>query len=189
MRKHIHLSLLLTLAFACVCSASGYAQSSKAATGAANEPVALFPANVRVSSDLRADLAKLWRRSSTFRWQCERIAAAPGLTVKLESTLRAAHTLRGYRALTTYKRRPDGAAHALIRLVADSRLPELVGHEFEHVLEQLEGWSLRTLAHTDAGVSRNKDGCYETERARATGRQIFDEYLAARAQERRAAGK
>ena len=158
-------------------------------TGAANEPVALFPANVRMSSDLRADLAKLWRRSPTFRRQCERIAAAPGLTVKLESTLRAAHTLRGYRALTTYKRHSDGTARALIRLVVDSRLPELVGHEFEHVIEQLEGLSLRELAYTDAGVSRKKDGCYETEQARATGRQIFDEYLAARAREHRAAGE
>lgn len=131
------------------------------------EPVATLPTNVEIPAEMRAELVKTWQRSATFRQQCARIAAASHLTIRMEYLIRTALQLQSYRALTTYKRRPDGTAHALVRISIDSLLPELVGHEFEHVIEQLDGLPLRTLAtYANASVTRSDNGIYETERAR-----------------------
>ena len=55
-------------------------------------------------------------------------------------------------------------------------LTELIAHEFEHVLEQLDCVDLRALAHT--GDSRQlADGAFETARAIIAGQQVAGEVV------------
>ena len=176
---------LLTL-YVCL-SWLAVAQPARAQT---TETVVQLPANLQLPRELQVEVAALWQRSPIFRGQCERIAAARFLTVKLQYLLHSAHQLRSYRALTTYKRNADGTAEAFVRVGTNGPLPELIGHELEHVLEQLEGLPLRRLAaYANTNVSRTDDDVYETERARVTGRQVFDEWLAAQTLPRRAPRK
>jgi len=54
---------------------------------------------------------------------------------------------------------------------------EILGHEFEHVLEQIEGLDLSALASTGrSGVYRHPDGSYETTRAREAGLVVAREF-------------
>ena len=62
---------------------------------------------------------------------------------------------------------------------------ELLAHEFEHIVEQLDGVDLASWAGR-SGVRRvggsDRDGAFETERARQIGRRVAGEYLAADAE-------
>lgn len=80
------------------------------------------------------------------------------------------------RARTEVSRYAHGSLRATIELPGAADLTELLAHEFEHVIEQLEGIDLRALAqrHED-GVVEIQDGVFETARARAAGRQVYRE--------------
>jgi hypothetical protein len=78
------------------------------------------------------------------------------------------------RARTAVSRHAHGSIRATIELPAATDLTELVAHEFEHVIEQLEGIDLRALAQQHAdGVIELQNGAFETVRARAAGRQVY----------------
>jgi len=124
-------------------------------------------------------LARVYRSSATFRAQCDRIGAAGTLSVNvlLDSSIPSS-----YQAFTMIGRR----GHAL---QADVHVPpaaagigELVGHEFEHILEQLEGLNLRMLARVrGSGVRESSLDVYETTRAQRVGRLIAVELSAPQA--------
>ena len=61
------------------------------------------------------------------------------------------------------------------------RAPELLAHEIEHVLEQIDGVNLRALASTGVQGVRRIGDAYETSRAIAIGRLVADEVLGYRA--------
>jgi hypothetical protein len=144
-----------------------------------NEPARL-PPNLVVSNSELPLLEKLWRRSATFRRQCERIGEAQWLTVKLSFYPKALAPC-GCRALTTvYRSKPL----ANVRIFQPSSAIELIGHEFEHVLEQIEGVNLHILvAAKDGRAQLTEGGHFETERARRAGRQVRTEYNRARRSE------
>ena len=50
-----------------------------------------------------------------------------------------------------------------------------IAHEFEHLIEQLEGVDLRDLAHRRQGVWHSGDEMFETERAIRAGVQVMHE--------------
>jgi hypothetical protein len=55
-------------------------------------------------------------------------------------------------------------------------LIELIGHEFEHLLEQIEGLDLKRLARVKGSGVRVLEGrVFETDRAQAAGRLVAAE--------------
>ena len=140
----------------------------------------VLPANLFVPRDLIPVLERIYTRSSTFKAQCERIAGTPNLRVSVRIDI----TMRTFcRAYSLINRR-----QGILR--ADVHLPpvgimfaELVGHEFEHVLEQVEGLNLRALARVKhSGVYEVEHELYETERAQLAGRLVSGEVHASRMQ-------
>ena len=76
------------------------------------------------------------------------------------------------RAFTIIQRRGQNI-RAEIHLPPSSDHAELLAHEFEHVLEQIEGLDLRSLARVkDSGVDESDDAVFETDRAQAAGRIV-----------------
>ena len=146
------------------------------ATRAKEDPASCprtLPDNIELPCDLERILARVYRGSATFRAQCNRIAAAGSLSVnvKLDTSIPSS-----YRAFTMIYSR----GHAL---KADVHLPpaataiaELVGHEFEHIVEQLDGLNLRMLSHVPgSGVRESSFDVYETTRAQRVGRIVAAE--------------
>jgi hypothetical protein len=130
------------------------------------------PANVDVPRDLELTLRRLYRRSPTFRAQCERIARARHLQVSLQID----HSIPSRcRAFTIVQRR-GYEIRAEIHLPINADLPELVAHEFEHVIEQIEGMNLRKLSRVKgAGVYEIDRELFESDRAQAAGRVVAAE--------------
>jgi hypothetical protein len=132
------------------------------------------PPNVVVADTYRPLLDRMLRDSPTFRRQCLRIAAESQLTVYL-----SVEPLRGrsdLRAMTSLQRRPNNQLSATIVIAPRQDVVELIAHEFEHVIEQLDGVNLAELAalpHT--GVREEIGGArdtFETERAARVGRKV-----------------
>jgi hypothetical protein len=118
----------------------------------------------------------MWRDSATFRQQCLRLGAQPGLivTVGADMPRPGAST----RAKTTILRK-GRKMFAEIILQSPNDHVELIAHEIEHVIEQLDGVKLQTTA---CEGSRNPPGVYESCRAVEAGRRVAREVEEARAQ-------
>jgi hypothetical protein len=140
---------------------------------------------LRIAPALRPVVVDMCRRAPTFRRQVARIARQSGLEVTIAPGLFPA---TGRTRARTAMTRVEGLLRtASIEVpTGDSLLVvELVAHEFEHVLEQLDGVD---LAHWvgRSGVYRlgggDRDGPFETERARRVGRLVASEYAAEHAE-------
>jgi len=133
------------------------------------------PGNVEIPGNLRSTVAAMLRYSPTFRRQCARIGRAADLEVVVQRGLLAASAKEG--AVTRMVRGTKGGIEAdvLIDALGDTVL--LIAHEFEHIIEQLDGVDLAAMAARSAtGVSaRSDDGQYETERAVAAGQRVAQE--------------
>ena len=130
-----------------------------------------LPANIEAGM-FGPEILAILSRSETFRRQCLRIAAARFLRIRLGVTAQAAGD---YRALTILVRYDAGSLRADVTLVFAENYVELLAHEFEHVLEQLDGVNLR--ADAARGHARIlPDGAYETRRATEAGLQVLREY-------------
>jgi hypothetical protein len=112
------------------------------------------------------------QRSSTFRRQCQRLTNTPELTVQVFSaTSVRADSLR---ARTRIVRSAAGLV-ATVEFLQLADAPELIAHEIEHIIEQLDGVNLAARAvMTDSGVHARNVGevWYETERAIRVGRTV-----------------
>ena len=141
------------------------------------------PGNVEIPDTLQSAVASMLRHSPTFRRQCARIGRATDLEVVVQRGLLAANAKEG--ALTRMVRGAKGGIEAdvLIDALGDPVL--LIAHEFEHIIEQLDGVDLAAMAARSAtGVSARPDGGqYETERAVAAGRRVAQEVRDGRRQE------
>jgi len=131
-----------------------------------------LPPNVSARDDLAQVVSRIYDRSPTFRAQCARIAAAGNVRVTIQ--IDTAIPTR-CRAFTIVSRRGYDI-RAQVHLPPSSSLTELVAHEFEHVLEQIEGMNLRALTRKkDSGVREVEGGAFETDRAQAAGRVVAAE--------------
>ena len=133
-----------------------------------------LPPNVTVPELLRPTMEAMLERSPTFRRQCQRIGAAPGLIVRL--TRLQPGSASGPRASTRIVRGAGGRLTASVTIRGLDDVPELIAHELEHVIEQLDGVDLRTrsaLAGKD--VWSCADGSFETRRAVRIGREAARE--------------
>ena len=138
------------------------------AVGIYTEPYAVsdgveVPANLTVPSTHRSMIERMLERSPMFRRQCLRLAAAPDLTV----IVRMLHPLTGGpRALTEIKRQDSRGLVATVRINPLGDFTELLAHELEHVIEQLDGIDLAAkAAMSQTGVRSCVGGTFETSRA------------------------
>jgi hypothetical protein len=151
-------------------SASVRAQQQPQQPGDTHPCAGAIPGNIDAGM-LTGELLALLRVSDTFRQQCERIAADRRLRVRISIT----HAVDGGgRAQTVFLRyRPVLLlVHAEILFGADYR--ELLAHEFEHILEQLDGIDLRHEASAGRAWEVG-GGAFETRRASRAGVQALRE--------------
>ena len=154
-------------------------------TGAWMAPAArceTLAATLHIAPTLKPIVTEMCQRAPTFRRQVVRLARHRGLGVRVSLGPPVAN---GRARARTTMTRVDGQLHSAIVDVpfGDAALVvELVAHEFEHILEQLDGVDLNAWAGR-SGVERlgrsNRDGPFETERARQVGRVVAVEYLSA----------
>jgi hypothetical protein len=136
------------------------------------------PVNLVAANLYAPVIEQLLRDSPTFRRQCARIAATPELLVTIE--VDPPQPLQRPAALTTVARYEAGRIRAQVRIPPSPRTAELISHELEHVLEQLDGVDLRAKSRLKAtGVYGCDCGAnavvYETARAISAGRRAVRE--------------
>jgi hypothetical protein len=143
--------------------------------------------SLRVAPPLRGVVVDLCRRSPTFRRQVARLTDADGLTVTVTRLVMPPASTSLWRAQTLITRVGGLVRSADVQVPAgDARLvAELIAHEFEHILEQLDGVELKRWVGR-SGVRRvgaDREGSpIETERARRVGRLVANEYAAGAAE-------
>lgn len=128
-----------------------------------------LPANIQPGL-FRRDMVRLLERSETFRGQCGRIAATRYLRVVFSGV---GSLPEGSRAQTRIERYDAGAMIAFVTLKFAEDYVELIPHELEHVIEQIDHVRLSQAARYEAWQSPN--GAYETRRAMAVGLRVRQE--------------
>jgi hypothetical protein len=140
--------------------------------GAAAKDVGGLPGSIQLPRELHTRVETMLQRSPTFRAQCRQLAAAPALYVRV---VLDPHIDGEYRARSTISRLHSGAIVAMIFIGRSNDPTEWLGHEFEHVIEQIDGLRLPELARRQKRVWRSAPGMFETERAMLVGRKILEE--------------
>ena len=129
---------------------------------------------IAIPGSYRPLVTMMLTRSATFRRQCARLAAAPHLSIIIR-----AEAPNGTQApaLTRIRREADGRLTATMQLAPSSRTPELIAHEFEHIIEQLDGVDLAIMSRLrSTGVKRVSEvDAFETRRAIVTGLRVARE--------------
>ena len=151
----VHASVLLIFTFLFLTSAPSpaLAQPLEArpcpldATPVSPEPIG----NIRVDEVLEPLVSALLAKSETFRRQWDVISASRFIRVTVVLRL-AMQDPGSARARAEVSRYAHGAIRATIEVPSATDLTELLPHEFEHVIEQLEGLDLRALARRREGA-------------------------------------
>jgi len=134
-----------------------------------------IPPNLIVPDSFRPVVEAMLRVSPTFRRQCSRLANERSMVVSLT---RMQPGDRSARASATFALSPDGRRLARVAIQPVDDQVELISHEMEHVIEQLDDVNLRALARVPGtGVTRCRGPveAYETVRAVRAGRAAADE--------------
>lgn len=153
---------------------SSVAMREYVANADASPAPGVLPPNLIAAPSYRPLLESMLARSATFRRQCRRVAGTPGLIVTLRPAVRP---FSGVRARTQLGR-VEGDLVAAIELLTLLDPVELIAHEIEHVIEQLDGVDLASKAGVAAsGVhsARAVDGAFETTRATRIGLRVAGE--------------
>jgi hypothetical protein len=129
-----------------------------------------IPGNVDAGF-LASDMLALLRRSDTFRSQCARIAAEPRVRVRIAISNGVDG---GARAQTTLRRFGSASLQAEVEVQFGENYRELLAHEFEHVIEQMDGVDLRQEA-VQGRAWEIASGTFETRRACLVGVQVLRE--------------
>jgi hypothetical protein len=144
------------------------------ATPASPEP----PSNFHVDEILQPVVSALLAKSPTFRRQWDIINASRLVRVRVLSIIGLQDESLA-RARGQVSRYAFGSMRATIEIPIAADVTELLPHELEHVIEQLEGLDLAGLAQRgEQGVVEVRRGMYETARARAAGLQVVREVYA-----------
>ena len=134
------------------------------------------PGNIQAVPLLEPVVESLLSVSPTFSGQCERISAMPLVRVMVASLPRSEEAC--CRARTTVRRYPSGVMLALVEIPSPRRseeYAELLGHEFEHIVEQLDGTELDGRPDRAEASAGGWAGAYETERAHWAGKAVAAE--------------
>jgi len=160
-----------------------FAQDSRTSSTVTQEYVAAdlvaldvpIPENLQVDPSYRPLLQWMLERSPTFRRQCLRVAGNTKLTVRLFPS--GPFWTHGARAVTRFDRTRAGLV-AEIHLSRFDDEVELIAHELEHVIEQLDEVDLSSLAELPGtGVHQVMSGSdtFETSRAAQVGLRVARE--------------
>ena len=143
-----------------------------AQVAACDAPTLALPDSIGLDDGLESIVRSALQHSPKFRQQCRALAAAPRLraTVSLAYRPGAGTT----RARTSIRQNQWGVLAAEIEIRSVPDLTELLAHEFEHLIEQLDGADLKALAK-EGMAHRLADGAFETARAVAAGQQVAGE--------------
>jgi hypothetical protein len=137
----------------------------------------VLPPNITVTPLYQQLVSRLLARSTTFREQCARLGRAGSLTIEIKAEI--VGNRDAPRAWTKIVRSANGRLHATVSVTPTDRPAELIAHEFEHVLEQLDGVDLLALSRVRrSGVRECECGhadAFETTRAIKTGRRVSQE--------------
>jgi hypothetical protein len=124
------------------------------------------PPNLDVPSAYRPAIVTMLERSPAFRRQSLRLAAAPHLAV----TVRIVHPNNAGPRARTQIRRAGSQLNASVEINPYGDFMELLAHELEHIIEQLDGIDLAVKASVArSGVRECGDGTFETTRAVRVG--------------------
>ena len=139
-----------------------------------------LPPNLVAPAMYRPLLELILRSSPTFRRQCVRLTAETRVTVHLN--MRPPVSGADIRAKTHMTRRA-GHLRAEIDIFRPGDLVELIAHEIEHVIEQLDDIDLSSRAALrDSGVrAPSAEGAFETTRAIRVGLKVTGEVRASNA--------
>ena len=135
-----------------------------------------LPANVSVHPYLVALLDTMLTSSSSFRRQCARIAAERSLTVRIRYV--PFRLPAGVRAVSHISRELDGDIVATVIIHPYDNHVEMIAHEFEHIIEQLDQIDLAGKARRGSvGVYADYRAgpVYETARAQQIGLIVASE--------------
>jgi hypothetical protein len=138
-------------------------------------PCAMPGQVLRAERHFERTIEELWHRSPTFRRQVARLTAG-SLLVTIEPCW--THCPSTVRAQTTVEYQHGVPARATVQIQGrPSETAELIAHELEHVIEQLDGVDLARLASRgNPVVQLDQNGHYETGRAQYIGRIAAVEY-------------
>ena len=124
-----------------------------------------------------------WVHSATFRAQCRRLAEAQAIVILSAFTLPTSRP-----ASARISTCSDGSVLARVDVPLNARTLELVAHELEHVLEQVDGVNLgmqaalsRSLTSPSGMAMRLPGGEFETRRAIEAGLRVAAEFRSATA--------
>ena len=135
-----------------------------------------IPSNLKISSMYRELLETMLRQSPTFRRQMLRIAGAQQLIVYLKMT--APMWPCNVRATTQFVRAGNGLLAANVAIAPLHNDVELIAHELEHVIEQLDDVDLPARArqaHSGVYATPGEGVLFETIRATRIGQQVARE--------------
>jgi len=133
-----------------------------------------LPPSIRLQSGLEPVVRWTLEYSPTFRRQCRVLASSQSLS----ATVRVAFAPAGRhpRARAVVHRLRSGEVEAEIEIANPAELTELLAHEFEHLIEQLDGVELESLS-ASGEARRLDDGAFETRRAVDVGRRVAGEVV------------
>ena len=132
-----------------------------------------LPQNLDVDQTLLPVLRAMWERSRTFRSQCARIEHTRSLKLVLRWGQAAQLRSSGARAEIVTLNGRTRAEIVVRRDLVYSQLVAVIAHEFEHIVEQLDG--VRLTGRAQEGVTRDSDGTFETARATRIGQTVAHE--------------
>jgi hypothetical protein len=136
-----------------------------------------LPSNLLITPVYRPLLESMMRQSPTFRRQCLRLANETWLTVSLRPFSSPPAWIHGARAITRIVRE-SGRMFASIEVIPLSAGPEVIAHEIEHVIEQLDEIDLASkaeLSNTGVRVHDMPGRVFETTRALRAGQKVAKE--------------
>jgi len=136
-------------------------------------PAFSLPPTVNLEDGFEPIIRSMLEHSPTFRQQC-RVLAASHVSATVRYALRAPGVASRARAI--FHERSSGLLIANIEIGVSPDLIELLGHEFEHLIEQLDGVDLQRLVRQGQAV-RMPDGAFETKRAIAAGQRVMGEVV------------
>jgi hypothetical protein len=146
---------------------------AQAARIEASDDLMSIPDPIHVAPELQPTLALMLETSTTFRAQYERLFREPRLYVRVQVDPYLDN--RPFRAQSVIHHTHSGAIVAFVTIAPGHNPTEWLAHEFEHVIEQLEGVKLKVRAATHNDVWRTEMNMFETGRAVDAGRAVLDE--------------
>ena len=145
-----------------------------------------WPCRLIVPPSLNRVVTGGWDHSTSFRAQCQRLAEAQAIVILSAFTLPKSRPANARISISS-----DGNVLARVEVPLNARTLELVAHELEHVLEQVDGVNLpmqaalsRSLTSRSGMAVRLPGGRFETRRAIEAGLRVAAEFRSARARSR-----